>query len=146
MRRFRFRLESVRALKAHAETAAQTALAHELAVGAERTAALARADAALRSAQAATPPSSGQGLAARQAFVERRERERESAGIAVRAQEEVVAVRSDELTSATVERAALDKLRERRQAEHKLSTARIEEATLGELALSRRRQAHGGVV
>jgi len=143
MRRFHFRLEGVRSLRAHAETAAQTALARELALGAACEAELERADAALRSAQIAETPSSGEALAARQAFVERRERERESAGIAVRVQQEVVSARSDDLLSATVERVALDKLRERHETRHRLSNARAEDATLGELALSRRLRQQG---
>jgi flagellar biosynthesis chaperone FliJ len=141
MRRFRFRLESVRSLREHDETAAQAALARELAVGRERAKELAEADAALASARGATIDLTAAGLAAQQAYVERRERERRVAALAAAAQEDVVTGCADELRAATAQRAALDRLRDRKLASHRLESARADELTLGEVALaSRRRQ------
>jgi flagellar FliJ protein len=138
MRRFRFRLESVRSLRTHAESTARTVLAHEIAVGATRAEELQRADAALASARAAeTGARTGPSLAARQAFLERCERERRAAALALQAQEQVVAARSADLTAAAAERAALDRLRERRQDAHRRDAGRAEDAALGEIALSR---------
>jgi len=145
MRRFRFRLESIRSLRAHSENAARTVLAQEIAVGATRAAELEQADAALTSARGGE---SGAGtaasLAARQAFLERRERERDAAALALRAQEQVVADRSADLVTAAAERAALDRLRERKQDLHRRDAARAEDAALGEVGLSRRGPLAGG--
>jgi flagellar export protein FliJ len=139
MRRFRFRLESVRSLRVHAESTAQSQLAYEIAVGASRAEELERADAALRSARAGeSGPQTGPGLAARQAFMERRERERQAALAAAQAQAQIVASRSAELASAAAERAALDKLRDRKHEAHRRDAARLEDARLGEIGLVRR--------
>lgn len=147
MRPFSFPLEQVRSLRSHLETVAKAALARELATGAEREAELRRADEALASArdcaQADGQPLSGAHLAARQLFLERRERERAAADMAARAHDEVVAERKAELESAATARVVLDRLRDRRLAAHTRELARAEEATLGEVALSRHMRAAG---
>jgi hypothetical protein len=74
-----FRLETLRALREHAEACAKHALAEELAVGAKRHADLRRAEEALEQARQAAADASkldGTGLAARDAFIARRQRER----------------------------------------------------------------------
>src|SRR5882672_19053 len=127
MRRFRFRLESVRSLRVHAESSARTLLAHEIAVGTVRAAELERAEAALTSARCGDPGTqTGPALAARQVFVERREREQRAATLAVQAQQQIVADRSGDLTVAAAERAALDRLRERRRDAHRREAGRAE--------------------
>jgi flagellar export protein FliJ len=149
MRPFSFPLEQVRSLRSHVESAAKAALARELAAGAEREADLRRADEALTSArgcgQGEGQSLSGADLAARQLFVERRERERATAEMAARAHEEVVAERVAELESAAVARAALDRLRERKLAAHARELARVEEAALGEVALAKHMRGEGGL-
>jgi len=145
MRRFRFRLESIRSLRAHSESTARTVLAREIAVGATRAAELERADAALASARGGeTGAQTAASFAARQAFRERREREREAAALALQMQQQVVADRSADLTVAAAERAALDRLRERKQDIHRRDAARTEDAVLGEVGLSRRGPLAGG--
>jgi len=144
MRRFRFRLESIRSLRAHSENAARTVLAQEIAVGATRAAELADADAALASARSGeTGAQTAASLAARQAFLERRERERDAAAVALRSQEQVVADRSADLVAAAAKRATLDRLRERKQDLHRRDAERAEDALLGEVGLSRRGQVGG---
>src|SRR4051812_19319020 len=94
MKSFTFRLERVRSLREHAETVAKEALARELATGAERTGELRRAEDALTTALAVGAPVdgflSGGELLARQAFIERRERERLTAELAAQDQDQAV--------------------------------------------------------
>jgi hypothetical protein len=93
LRPFSFPLEQVRSLRAHVEAAAKAALAQELAAKAERQAELRDADEAVASARGGTisgRPLTGAELAARQAFLERRERERAAAEVAARAREQLV--------------------------------------------------------
>jgi flagellar export protein FliJ len=140
LRPFTFPLHQVYSLRAHVESVAKAALARELAAGAEREAELQRADQALASAQEAVKAEwalSGADLAARQLFLERRERERAAAELAAKAHGEVVAERTKELETAAAERAALDKLKDRYRAAHARKEARAEDARLGEVALSR---------
>jgi flagellar export protein FliJ len=145
MRRFRFRLESIRSLRAHSESAARTVLAREIAVGATRAAELEQADAALASARGGeTAARTAASLAARQTFLERRERERNAAATALQAQQQVVADRSADLATAAAERAALDRLRERKQDLHRRDAARAEDAALGEIGLAQRGPLAGG--
>src|SRR5439155_2488429 len=101
-------------------------------------------DAALESARAGTGSQTGPGLAARQAFLERRERERQAAAAAAQMQEQIVATRSAELTSKAADRAALDKLRDRKQEAHRRDAARVQDARLGEIGLTRRGLQAGG--
>jgi len=139
MQRFTFKLESVRALREQVEKQAQEALAHELAADAARRAELERAGARLDEAtRAGTPETvSGPDLAARQAFVERLERERLDAHASVARQEREVALRRLGLERAAREREALERLKRRRLAAHRLVSARAEEATLSEIGLQR---------
>lgn len=145
---YRFSLERVRALRERHEDVAKQAFAgamnerrrseRELEEAADR---VARARDAQLDATAA--PVSAMDLMARQAYLERSER-------AVRAHQEdlgrrdqLVAQRRAELTHAATERQALERLKESRRRDHEREQARIETATLDEIALNgfRRRAA-----
>lgn len=142
MQQFTFKLESVRALREQVEREAQEALARELATDAQRRAELARAGERLTAATTgaiAGDAASGADLAARQAFIERLERERLAARATVAGQEREVALRRLGLEQAAREREALERLKRRRLAAHRVVTARAEEAALSEIAL----QTHG---
>jgi flagellar FliJ protein len=74
-------------------------------------------------------------LVARQAWTERVERSRVDAERAVSAADAEVAARRDALAAAGRRREVLDRLRERKLAEHRLAGARAEGAALDEMAL-----------
>jgi flagellar FliJ protein len=137
---FRFGLERVRQVRAHDEDRAK----EELAAG---IAARLRGEALLRAAQerladahtlgrgGTALPASGAVLVARQAWTERVERSRVDAERAVSAADAEVAARREALAFAGRRREVLDRLRERKLAEHRLAGARAEGATLDEMAL-----------
>jgi len=140
LRRFSFPLEQVRSLRSHKEAAAKAALARELTLQAEHEAELREADEAVASARGGTGEDrvlTGAELWARQAFLERCERERAAAEQAAIEHEQVVAARVSALHTAAAEREALDRLKEQHAATHAREVARAEEATLGEVALFR---------
>jgi len=140
LRPFSFPLEQVRSLRSHIEAAAKAALARELATAAEREDELRQADEAVVSARGGTADGrviTGSELAARQAFLERCERQRAAAELAAIEHEQVVAERVSALQTAAADREVLDRLKERHQATHAREVARAEEATLGEVALFR---------
>jgi len=152
MQRFTFKLESVRALREQVERQAQEALARELATDAQLRAALAEAGERLAAAtrgegQGDREVATGADLAARQAFIERLERERLAVRASVADQERAVAARRLGLERAAREREALERLKRRQHAAHEVVAARAEEAALSEVALqSHRRAALGGAV
>jgi len=135
-----FRLETLRALREHAEACAKLALAEELAAGAKRREELTRAEDALEQARLAFgdgPLVDGIQLAARDAFVARRERERLLAEQWVHAQERRIGESRDALATAAKARNAFERLKEKAHAAHQAALRRREDAELGEVALTR---------
>ncbi len=148
MLRFSFRLESIRRLREHAETQAKERLARELAAREARARDLRRAEDALRAAVsadafAAGPVPAGD-LVSREAFLERRRREREQAARLRQDQEERVAAEAKSLEEAARERAVIERLRHRRLAGYAQEERRRKERELLEGTLLRYRRASGG--
>jgi len=140
MRRFRFKLESVRTLREQSQKQAEQELARELALREQRAAELTAADRRVESARdgvAAQPGQrvNGSDLAARQAYIERTERERAGARAVLAQQDGQVAQGRKRLEDAARDREILERLKERRQVEHAKEVARSEEATLSEIAI-----------
>jgi flagellar FliJ protein len=143
---FTFKLERVRALREQHEERAKEELAASLALRlkgeAMLTAASENVDAARNTArEAAAGPVSGPDLQAAQAYLERVERERESAAIAMYRTDAEVEARRNLLQTAAREREVLERLKERKRAEHKREADRIEGAALDEMALGIHRRA-----
>jgi flagellar export protein FliJ len=135
-----FRLESLRALREHAEACAKHALAEELATGTRRNEDVRLAQVALEQARAATGEGtsiSGTDLAARDAFVARRERERLLAQQWATAQERRIAESREALAQAARSRSAFERLKEKFVAAQAATARRREDAFLGEVALTR---------
>jgi flagellar FliJ protein len=138
---FRFRLERVRALRERHEDAAKQAFAgammdrnrseQELEEAAERVA-------KAREAQldAAAAPTSATELMARQAYLERSERAVMASQEDLGRREVALEHRRGELTEAARDRQALERLKEHRRHEHEREQARVEAATLDEIALN----------
>ena len=147
-RPFQFRLERVRALRERAEDSAKedlaASLSHRLKGEALLRAAADRLDGA-RSAHrdAAGAPVSGAQLLAAQSYLERAERARIAAAEDLHRREADVEVRRSALLQAARERQVLERLKERRRADHAVEAGRIEGAALDEMALAvhRRREA-----
>jgi flagellar protein FliJ len=146
---FTFRLERVRALRERAEDLAKEEYAASLQHRLEGAAML-RAAAELRDqarAEVARPahtgPVTGADMLATQAWLARLERAREAAELELDRRDAEVDNRHVALVNAARERHALERLAERRRADHALESARRESAELDELALAshRRRQA-----
>jgi flagellar export protein FliJ len=125
-RPYRFGLESVRAVREHDEWSAMKALADELAC-AESLGAAAR-DAELRLVQSRVPLADGDAAAlrARQAYIERLEREHAAIRHSVEVQEGRVAAARARLDDAVRERRVLDQLDDKRRAAHELEGRRRE--------------------
>jgi flagellar FliJ protein len=142
---FTFRLERVRALRERAEGQAQeeyaASLAHRLHGEAMLRSAAAERDRARADVRpGAEAPLSGADLLAGQAWLDRLERAREAAALELDRRDAEVAARHTALVHAARERHALERLRERRQADHALESARIENAELDELAAAGHRR------
>jgi flagellar FliJ protein len=139
---FTFRLERVRNLRERAEDRAREALSAELRVRAEGEALVRQAEAAVGAAQQAGRGAVAVGrgsvndLMVAQAYLERTERVRVEAGLELSRRDAEVAARRETLTAAARERQAIDKLKERRKAEHDAEWARRSQNTLDELALA----------
>jgi flagellar FliJ protein len=143
---FTFKLERVRALREQTEVHAKEELAASLALRlkgeAMLTAAAENVDGAIRSQRAtAGTPLSGQDLQAAQAYLERAERERESASLALHRTDAEVEARRSMLQLAAREREVLERLKERRRVEHVRDSDRREGAALDEMALGIHRRA-----
>jgi flagellar protein FliJ len=138
---FNFNLEPVRALREQAEQQAQEQLAQELALQARRESALKEASLRAAAARRARTPKhgatvTGHELQARDAFVARTERERDSARHELAASEQQVATSRGKLVEAGRDREVLERLKRRRASEHAREVARQEEQTLAEVALT----------
>jgi len=145
VKRFSFKLETVRALREQVEQVAREELARELSLSALRRAELTDAEARLDSARTAGAllpgaVAGGGELVARQAFVERRERELRAVSIEADLQEDEVERRRVRLEQAAQERESIERLRRREAVRHERELARAEEAQLDELALARHRR------
>src|SRR4051812_44384164 len=136
MKRFSFRLESVRALREQAEEQAKAELGRELALEAEGVAKVAAAADRLAEAAAAGSEGSGSGFAARQAYVERCERLVAAAELELALTRNRVEERRRALTEASREREMLERLRTKHLDAHTAETRRAEEATLSEVGLT----------
>jgi flagellar FliJ protein len=141
---FVFGLERVRELRAHDEDRAREHLAASLADRLRGEAQLRAASDRLRRAQTLGGPADGEALTgavllARQAWTERLERSIDLATQDLTDADAVVAARRDALVHAGRKREALDRLRDRKLATHRLEAGRRETAVLDEIAL----RAHG---
>jgi flagellar protein FliJ len=149
-RPFRFRLERVHDIRRQSERGAQEDLAAALGRQAGEEAALGRVDATIAGARESFRAAAGDGdlrpgteLAASHAYLERLAGRRAVAVRDLNSSRDEVGRRRRELEAAARERQALDRLRDRRRAEHERELARGESAQLDELALAghRRRSA-----
>ncbi|MDX6554800.1 MAG: flagellar protein FliJ [Miltoncostaeaceae bacterium] len=150
MRRFHFSLETVRSLREDAEQRAQQDFAQELAADAARRSEAAAADARLDAARDLSRPVSGamvtaDVLRARQAFVERCEREQAQAEASARAQGQAVERRRMLLEIASRDRKALERLKEHHREAHVREELRRENAELADITLARPAQPLGGM-
>ena len=146
---FTFPLERVRTLRGRAEERAREALSAELRNQAEGEALLQAATDAVGTARdhgRAVPGGrvSVVDFMTAQNFLETTERRRAEASIELARREAEVSVKRQELAVAARDRQAIDKLKERRKAEHDAEWARRSQNTLDELALAVHRR--GGPV
>jgi flagellar FliJ protein len=139
-RPFQFRLERVRALRERVEEQAREDLASSLAVHLKGEAMLRAAsddvsgayDARRRTSSADL---SGAELLALQAYLERTERQRESAALELDRRQAEVDARRAALVQRSQERQVLERLKDRRRADHNREMERREGALLDEMAL-----------
>lgn len=139
---FRFGLERVREVRVHDERTAQEVLAQSLNARLREQAALEAAESTLHAARrtATVPadpgmPLTGSALLAGHAWVQRLERRLEQALHKSTLAEEQVGRDRASVLEAARRREALDKLKDRRHAEHRLAAGRAESARLDEMAL-----------
>lgn len=138
---FTFRLERVRTIRERTEQHAREALTVELRNRAAGEALLHTATNAVSAArEAGRSTVTGGRIAASdfisaQAFLERTERLRVEASLELARRDAEVAARRDALALAARDRQAIDKLKERRKAEHDAEWARRSQNVLDELAL-----------
>ena len=146
MSRFTFRLEQVRALREQAERQAKEALARQLAVVAHHESAVDGIRHAVTAARAAIAPPVGQpvdprDVLARQAYVARLERDRDSAELRLAQEEREADARRTLLERAAQEREALERAKSKAAEAHRLETLRAADEELGEVALATFRRA-----
>jgi flagellar protein FliJ len=139
-RPFIFKLERVRALRERKEELAKEELAASLAHRLRGEAMLHAASLTLEEArrqqrELSGEPVTAQDLQARQAFIERAERERESASLDLDRRDAEVDARRMALQSAAREREVLERLKDRRRDQHRKDSERREGALLDEMAL-----------
>jgi flagellar FliJ protein len=145
-RPFQFRLERVRELREHAEDQAREELASSMAVRMTGEAMLRAAsddvgaahDARRRTAAADL---SGAELLALQAYLERTERQRESAALELDRRSAEVDARRQALTVRSQERQVLERLKDRRAADLRRVAERREGVLLDEIAINAHRRA-----
>ena len=140
MPRFRFTLEAVRELREQAETSAKEALARELQLAAQTDEQLADAAARVAEARGAlvlvpNEPVAAAALKARQDYLARRELERSVAELNAQNQAERVSAGRKMLELAARERAAVERMKERRLREHKQAAERAELRLLDDLGV-----------
>jgi flagellar protein FliJ len=140
---FTFRLERVRDIRERAESEAREALTQEIRHRDEGKMAFEQARDEVRracdlnrTALATNGVTSAHDLRAIQSYVERAEQLKSSAALELSRREDEVTVKRDLLAAAARDRQAIDKLKERQQAEHNAEWARRSQNTLDELALA----------
>lgn len=143
-RHFRFRLERVYEIRQATERSAQEELAASLGKQAGETEALGDIDLTIEGAreEVRAVPAGAELLepGAANAYLERLAGRRAAAVHRLTASGVEVDARRAELDRAARERQALDRLRDRRRAEHLLDAARAEASRLDELALAAHRR------
>ena len=147
--RFNFRLERVRAVRERMEDRAKEELADSLNLRLQGEAMLAAASEELAEARAARRGTgtglavSGRELAAAQAYLEHAQRTHEAKSLNLDRCDAEVDARRSALLLAARERQVLERLKDRRRADHARTVQRIEGAQLDELALGvhRRKEA-----
>jgi flagellar protein FliJ len=149
-RPFNFRLERVRALRESFEDQAKEDLAASLSVRLKGEAMLRAASESFTHAQAtrrdsATLDLTGQDLLAAQAYIERTSRARQAAELELDRRDAEVDARRTALIAAARERQVLERLKERRRADHHRETERIEGALLDEMAIVSHRRAEASL-
>jgi flagellar protein FliJ len=141
---FSFRLERVRALRERAEDHAKeeyaTSLAHRVEGEALLRAAAATRDRARTDARTVGAGLTGTDLLASQAWLERLELARQAAELELGRRDAEVEARHVALVNAARDRHALERLSEKRRAEHALETNRREAYELDELAAAGHRR------
>jgi flagellar protein FliJ len=144
-RPFQFRLERVRELREHVEDQAREELASSMAVQMKGEAMLRAAAEDVDAAQdarrrTATADLSGAELLALQAYLERTERQRESAALELDRRSAEVDARRQALTVRSQERQVLERLKDRRAADHRREAERREGVLLDEIAINAHRR------
>jgi flagellar FliJ protein len=139
-RPFQFRLERVRELREHAEDQAREELASSLAIRMKGEAMLRAAADDMDAAQDArrqgsSADLSGAELLALQAYLERAERQRESAALELDRRQAEVDARRQALAVRSQERQVLERLKDRRRDDHRRDVERREGALLDEMAI-----------
>jgi flagellar FliJ protein len=146
-RPFQFRLERVRELREHAEDQAREELASSMAVRLKGEAMLRAATEDMGAAQDARRTASGDlsgaELLALQAYLERTERQRESAALELDRRQAEVDARRQALAVRSQERQVLERLKDRRRDDHKREMERHEGALLDEMAINAHRRMEG---
>ena len=145
-RPFTFKLERVRALRERKEELAKEELAASLALRLRGEAMLQAAAENVEQARGLQRSAAGvamtaQELQAAQAYLERAERERQSAELDLDRRDAEVDARRTALQSAAREREVLERLKERRRTEHLREANRREGALLDEMAITMHRRA-----
>jgi len=144
-RPFNFRLERVRALRERFEDQAREELAESLSVRLKGEAMLRAASDTYAQAQqkrrhATGVELTGQDLVASQAYVERASRLRHAAELELDRREAEVDARRTALVAASRERQVLERLKERRLADHRRESERTEAGLLDEMAITAHRR------
>jgi flagellar FliJ protein len=146
-RPFAFRLERVRAVRERIEDQAKEELAASLSQRLKGETMLRAAMDELESARGSRVEAltagvaTGSDLLAAQAYLEQAQRTRESRALELDRRDTEVAARRQALTAAARERQVLERLKERRRADHVRESERLAGATLDELALGVHRRA-----
>jgi flagellar FliJ protein len=144
-RPFNFRLERVRALRESFEDQAREELAASMSVRVKGEAMLRAASDSFSGAQdsrrqTAAVETTGSDLIAAQAYIERTARARQAAELELGRREAEVEARRTALLAAARERQVLERLKERRQEDHRRESDRIEGVLLDEMAISTHRR------
>jgi flagellar protein FliJ len=145
-RPFTFKLERVRALRERKEELAKEELAASLALRLRGEAMLQTAAESVEQARGVQRAATGAPMAAcdlqaAQAYLERTERERQSAELDLDRRDAEVDARRSALQDAAREREVLERLKERRRGEHRREADRREGAVLDEMAITMHRRA-----
>ena len=134
MRAFTFNLESVRRLRDHAERMAREEVARELHAREQQASELARRTDAVGDAHDGARAAHPSARAMWHALIERRRLEQTKAEHALAAQDERVDESRGRAADAAREHEMINRLEQRRRAEHERAAALADEAELGEIA------------